>query len=674
METAQFHELVRQVPCGKTVNAALYVHRLAEGLFPAELRLFLEQLSVAYQISADFNLLKFRLNEPKISFLRYPDFLESAHPVLRYAITIDLATGKSRAIDYTKQSNPPILHRKETFLPSDHERWNAFRSLTEAEEKAGLYDNTATIGFTLNWERLLSKKGLAIEGHTLRLVTENSSAASRKASPDIARHKTAIVRYDLSKPIKSLLQHGILTNHQSVFDYGCGLGTDVKALTSLGYRATGWDPVHLPDSAQGDADIVNLGYVLNVIEDPAERVETLCKAFRHAKKLLVVSGLINRTVDESSALRYRDGVVTKRKTFQKYFDQAELHQLIEDALETTATPVALGIFYVFRNPADHQDFLSARAKRNIDWHRLSGRLGLGAPREHSARIRAALYEKHKDLLDGFADTMVNLGRLPEPGEFPRENELKASFGSFRAAQRLIARQFGNRSFDVARDQRHGDLTVYLALANLRKIVPFGQLSDRLRWDIKSFLGVYTKALQRGRDLLFSAGDPGEIELACEDVKVGLQDEQALYIHRSLLDSLPPILRVYVGCALMRYGDLTEVDIIKIHKASGKVTFLIYDDFDKALPELQQRIKVNLRTLFVQVFDYTESPATQLLYFKERYLAADHPSIKQMRRFSQKLQKLGLSERMGFGPSKQEFLLLAQSRGLNRSLNKTRKAQ
>src|SRR6202043_3979949 len=108
------------------------------------------------------------------------------------------------------------------------------------------------------------------------------------------------------------------------------------------------------------------------------------------------------------------------------------------------------------------------------------------------------------------------------------------------------------------------------------------------------------------------------------------------------ESLPPILRVYVGCALMRYGDMAEADLIKIHKTSGKVTFLVYDDFDnKPLPELRQRTKVNLRTLFVQVFEYPATAESQLLYFKERYLAPNHSRIEGMRRFSQNLRRGGL---------------------------------
>jgi hypothetical protein len=70
----------------------------------------------------------------------------------------------------------------------------------------------------------------------------------------------------------------------------------------------------------------------------------------------------------------------------------------------------------------------------------------------------------------------------------------------------------------------------------------------------------------------------------------------------------------------RIGDVTQADIIKVHKDSGKATFLVYDDFEgKPLPELRQRSKVNLRNRWVQVFDH--SADGQLLYFKERFVGA-----------------------------------------------------
>jgi DNA phosphorothioation-associated putative methyltransferase len=126
-----------------------------------------------------------------------------------------------------------------------------------------------------------------------------------------------------------LLEYGLVRPGVTFLDYGCGQGADVAGLRNLGCSAEGWDPVHRPDAARCAADVVNLGFVLNVIEDPAERLETLVDAFRHARRLLVVSALIRETVDAANAESFGDGVLTKRNTFQKYFEQQELQQYVE---------------------------------------------------------------------------------------------------------------------------------------------------------------------------------------------------------------------------------------------------------------------------------------------------------------------------------------------------------
>lgn len=139
-----------------------------------------------------------------------------------------------------------------------------------------------------------------------------------------------------------------------------------------------------------------------------------------------------------------------------------------------------------------------------------------------------------------------------------------------------------------------------------------------------------------------------------------------YVHRSVVDLLPGVLRAYVGCATALFGDLAQADLVKIHKASGKVTFLVYDDFEgKPLPELQHRIKVNLKTRWVQAFDHRGSG--QLLYFKERFLGPDHPGIEAMKLFSAKLRKFEITEQVGFGPTKSEFEALVARHASNENL-------
>jgi DNA phosphorothioation-associated putative methyltransferase len=118
---------------------------------------------------------------------------------------------------------------------------------------------------------------------------------------------------------------------------------------------------------------------------------------------------------------------------------------------------------------------------------------------------------------------------------------------------LLERKGGGEAIKRAGEARRNDLLVYLGLANLRKKVSLGHLSVRLRLDVREFFGNHQRALQEGLELLYAAGDPGEIELACEDLKLGWQDEQALYAYRRVVDLLPGVLRAYVGCATSLFG-------------------------------------------------------------------------------------------------------------------------
>ena len=118
----------------------------------------------------------------------------------------------------------------------------------------------------------------------------------------VSRHKTAISRTELSRPIKLALDDGILSPELPFFDYGCGLGDDLRLLAVRGIKGVGWDPVHRPDQERRRAAVVNLGYVVNVIENPAERREALLRAWDLTETVLIVSGrLVNgRTVARRS--------------------------------------------------------------------------------------------------------------------------------------------------------------------------------------------------------------------------------------------------------------------------------------------------------------------------------------------------------------------------------------
>ena len=103
-------------------------------------------------------------------------------------------------------------------------------------------------------------------------------------------HKTAIQRWALSRPDCRLPSTMACSRRQTTFfDYGCGRGGDLKRLHKMGVPCGRLGPrLSSPMKNATPADVVNLGYVVNVIEDLEERTVALCAAWELAQKLLIV--------------------------------------------------------------------------------------------------------------------------------------------------------------------------------------------------------------------------------------------------------------------------------------------------------------------------------------------------------------------------------------------------
>jgi DNA phosphorothioation-associated putative methyltransferase len=141
--SAEYRQALDALPYGKRLPGAVYLLDPGDDArVPSLLRITIAELRKRLEIGPQFNLLKFHTASPKISFLAYPDFEKHPHPALAESIIVNLVTGKTRRDEYRGRANPPILHRKETFLPPDHALHTKFSKLTRQEEAAGLLDDT----------------------------------------------------------------------------------------------------------------------------------------------------------------------------------------------------------------------------------------------------------------------------------------------------------------------------------------------------------------------------------------------------------------------------------------------------------------------------------------------------------------------------------------------------
>ncbi len=158
---------------GKKLPTALYIHISAlEQLHPL-LRLYENlahrlYLKAVYRQEADAKIttiIKFNFEKPTISYLHYPEFDIDPHPALKTSISINMNNGKVEYRNYHNSENPPVLHRKETFVNSDYPHYQKFAQLTCAEVKLGLLDNTRLIGTRQGWLKHLKHHGIEIQDH-----------------------------------------------------------------------------------------------------------------------------------------------------------------------------------------------------------------------------------------------------------------------------------------------------------------------------------------------------------------------------------------------------------------------------------------------------------------------------------------------------------------------------
>ena len=660
---------------GKRVADDLYLHNTAVAdALDERLYSFAKLARDLIESVNNPNVLKVSFRTNKLSWLEYEDFDGMPFPRLLASWTFDMGNDAAPSYrSYRSSLNPPILHRKELLVDPLYPGRDDWIELTKVAESLGLFENKTTIGFQLNWTKIIESKGYQLNGTTFQPIGNNcASEVDSLLTSDgvtIHRHLTALNRTCLSAPVQMLMRHGLLVDEKTTFfDYGCGRGNDIEALRQTGFDAHGWDPHYAKDSPKFPSDVVNLGFVINVIEDPAERVDALDQAFRLAKRVLSFGVMLSSP--DINGKSYQDGVLTSRSTFQKYFTQGEIKAFVEDVLHTEAFMVGPGVGFVFADKIIQQTFESARYRNVGIAQRLSGAICLRAGKHRSSEFSGhnspsqRLFEQHKPLLDSLWNKSLDLGRLPEIQEIQETEDvmvIESSFGTFNRALRLVVTNFDMTALAQARTARTDDLTVYLAIQQFSKRVKYRNIEPRIQRDIKAFYGDYNSAQSAAYKLLTDCANVLLLSEACvlaaSEGLGWLEDGHSLQLHISLVERLPAILRVYVACGLVLWDAISEVQLIKIHIGSGKLSLMEFENFDNSpLPPLQKRIKVNLRELDYSIFDYgsVEHPKP-LLYFKSRYLNEEHIGFAEQLAFDDALTRSGCVGETVFGPPAESLI-------------------
>jgi DNA phosphorothioation-associated putative methyltransferase len=666
---------------GKRVADNLYAHITAVTRWPEDMRTRIEVAASLVQVTSGkhYNVVKMHESGEQLSLLAYEDFDASPFPALSKSWRVNLLTASVVYRDYAQSSNPPILHRKELLLAPDDPRIACWSELTRTAESLGLFENTSRIGFRAQWLEQIAAKGYTLDGGEFVPLGNVTSLHEETEAPEgaIRRHLTALSRSNLSAPVQALWRYELIGAERNFFDYGCGKGDDVRSLLENGIKAAGWDPHFCPDGERQVADTVNLGFVINVIDDLDERMEALRSAFALTRGVLAVAAmLVSQQPPEGRT--HRDGYLTSRNTFQKYYSQAQLRDFIEHVLDDTAIAVGPGVFFVFRDKLLEQRFLQRRySGRSQQALARAWLTPVPATRASSVpKIRVSkpshdesLIAAHGALLEALWRTHVELGRQPQTDELAPalSDGLWGAALSLNRASTLIEAHFDQTAVRNAEQRKADDLIVFGAMGMFRKRQPYRDLDPTLQRDIRYHFKDYSTWQSRIREILHELTKPENLHSACVTASLHglgwLADSHSLQLHASLIPKLPALLRIYVGCATMLVGELSDVDLVKIHIRSGKLSLLKYAEFDTdPVPRLIQRTKVKLRELDLDMFEYgSEAHPSPLLYWKSRFMNEECAHYADQLAFEEQLVQHGLAELVDMGLDAEQFQNALMSR-------------
>ena len=448
----------------------------------------------------------------------------------------------------------------------------------------------------------------------------------------IDRYKTAIHRDRLSIPMKTLWKLGFFEHNYSALDYGCGHGDDVSILREHHIPINGWDPHFFPDAPVASADIVNLGYVVNVIENVKERRQVIQKAFALAKRVLCIAVMLDGQGQYQNPTPYNDGFITNRNTFQKYYTQNSFKAFVEDCLGIEVVSIAPGVVFAFANQTLEQEFLFEK--------------------QHKARAQGNLYSLDKlrnklkwteyhELAQDFWAACLHFVRLPTPSEYPRYQEVKEKLGEPKKALAYLLSINDEGVFEQAKQHKREDILVYLALNCFHKRQSFNALPSYLKKDIKSLFGSYKQALSLGEKLLYQIGDKPKIASAIESAEsqgLGVSDPSKFVLAQSRLNELPVLLRVYIGCTSILYGEAMDADLICLYRHSAKIALRTYADFSQRIPVLQEAAYVDLYRQRINFVSYEGRATAKRLYLKSRWMVPGEADYEQQVKFDTILRR------------------------------------
>jgi DNA phosphorothioation-associated putative methyltransferase len=434
------------------------------------------------------------------------------------------------------------------------------------------------------------------------------------------RHKTAIGRSSLSMPARQALLDGVVRPEWSLLDYGSGRGGDVARLIRLGIPAIGWDPHHGGLRPSDPQDVVALTYVVNVIEDPAERMKVLADAWSLTDRCLVVSTRLTWERKQVKGVASGDGTVTRKNTFQRLFSPAELRSLVEGTTGVRAISPVPGVVYAFRRDDDRLAYLARRVAPEEVW-------------KEGGDIKSAVA--------AVVHFLEQRGRMPELEETPDALIPLLRNVTSRRLAKLAAEQADPERVEQARRRSVLNVLLLLGIEVFNGRSPLQSLSFAAQADIHAFFESYKEACHRADRLLLKLRDDTYLRNVMRN-SVGKMTPTAIYVHRRAVENMPVLLKLYEHCGAIAVGRPGHWDLVKLSHEGRSVSWLGYPEFDRdPHPRLAWSYSVDMRTLEGLYRAYHDSGNRPLLHRKHEFLEPNDPDVPKYQRLTEQEVRAGL---------------------------------
>jgi DNA phosphorothioation-associated putative methyltransferase len=118
----------------------------------------------------------------------------------------------------------------------------------------------------------------------------------------------------------------------------------------MGYETSGWTGLRasVADTSrkpQTEADVVNLGFIVNVIERARERADALGAAWRLVQRMLVVAARLEWETCSFSGQAQAGEFVIAKGMFQKLYPHDEYAHGIDRTLGARSAAAAPGVYF-----------------------------------------------------------------------------------------------------------------------------------------------------------------------------------------------------------------------------------------------------------------------------------------------------------------------------------------